>query len=599
VLPGQSVALTWASTNTTSCTASDGWTGTKATSGTETSPAITASTTFTLTCSGAAGSTPATKSVAVSVTPVQAGNVVISGLITFDRIPFKSVGQGLDPNQPVESPARQVTVEALDASNGVVATTSTNSAGSYALSVTQNTQVKIRAKAQMTKTDTAPTWDFKVLNNTNGDALYAIDGALATSGTAASVRNLRAASGWTGTTYVNAQRAAAAFAILDTVYKAKELVRSAVPDTVFPALSLFWSFNNKSSDSFCPDTGDILTSVYFGFDTGDTDECSPAQPGVDGIYILGDYASGGGDTDEFDQHVVAHEFGHYLEDKFSRTDSIGGMHQVGDKLDLRVAFGEGWGDAFSGMALNDPQYKDSQSGVTAQTGFNLESDTDSVEGSYAESSVFQFLWDLFDDATESGDSVNLGFAPIWATFIGPEKTTDALTSIYSYSTALISANTSQASAIRALLTREEIAGNNAFGANETNFANSTATLSPIYTPLTLGAGGVSVCGTRQFGTGNKLGNRRFLTFDLATSRAVRIDVVGEVAGTPDADPDIGLWRRGLIALADNTGKTESLTTGTLTAGTYVIEVADFSHIDTGTPASRRGDTCMTVSVTGL
>ena len=32
----------------------------------------------------------------------------------------------------------------------------------------------------------------------------------------------------------------------------------------------------------------------------------------------------GTDTDEFDQHVIAHEFGHYIEHNFSRADNIGG-----------------------------------------------------------------------------------------------------------------------------------------------------------------------------------------------------------------------------------------------------------------------------------
>jgi hypothetical protein len=550
-------------------------------------------------CGGGGGDGP------TGGTPTPPGQTVtISGKITFDRIPFKTAlnAVGLDPNQPVESPARGVVVEALSASS-TLASTTTDTSGNYSLSVPVSTQVKIRAKAQMTKTGTAPTWDFKVLNNTNSDALYALDGSFADSGTAASTRNLRAASGWNGTTYVDANRSAAPFAILDTVYKAQQLVLSAVPATAFPALSLFWSSKNTSSDSFCPDTGNILTSVYFGFDAGDTDDCATPQAGVDGIYILGDFASGNGDTDEFDQHVIAHEFGHYLEDKFSRTDSIGGNHSIGDLLDLRVAFGEGWGDAFSGMALNDPVYKDSQSGVNAQTGFNLDADNSGQKGSYSEASVFQFLWDVFDAGTESGDTVALGFTPIWNTFIGAEKTTTALTSIYSFSSALIADNSSAASGIRALLNREQIFGTDAFASGETNFAGKTTppnTLDPLYTTITLGSS-VQVCGTRDFGTNNKLGNRRFLRLDLATSRALQITAIGPATVVPvAADPDIGLWGRGYIARSEAEGVTETFNTAVLSAGTYIIEVGEFSHIDpSNVPnSSRRGDTCMTVNVSG-
>lgn len=523
--------------------------------------------------------------------------VTISGKITFDRVPFKTAGNGLNLNARVESPARLVVVEAVGTGESILSSTSTDTAGNYSLTVPGSTPVRIRAKAQMQKTGTAPTWDFRVLNNANSDALYAIEGTTADSGTANSTRNLRAESGWNGSSYA-AARAAAPFAILDTAYKARELVLSAAADTAFPALDLYWSPSNKQSASFCPDDGDILTSVYFAFSSNDTDDCTPAQPGRSGIYILGDFANGGGDTDEFDEHVIAHEFGHYIEDKFSRADSIGGDHSLGDRLDLRVAFGEGWGDAFGGMVLNDPAYRDSQNGQGGETGFNMEADgTDSNEGWYSEASVGQILWDIFDAGTESGDTVNLGFAPIFAAITGAQKTTEALTSIYSFASALIASNSSAAAGIRALLTREEIASDNTFGTGETNFATK-ALLDPTYTTITLNGASVSVCGTVAFGTYNKLGNRRFLRLDLATSRSVQISAQGEATGTPAADPDIGLWRRGLIGASQEVGTTEIFNTSVLAAGTYIIEVADFSHIDSGNSAARRGDTCMTVTVAG-
>jgi len=49
---GGTVTLRWSSTNTDSCTASGGWSGSQPTSGTATSAAITSATTFTLTCTG-------------------------------------------------------------------------------------------------------------------------------------------------------------------------------------------------------------------------------------------------------------------------------------------------------------------------------------------------------------------------------------------------------------------------------------------------------------------------------------------------------------------------------------------------------------------
>jgi len=65
VTSGATTTLTWSSTDTTGCTASGGWSGALATSGTQTSNALTASTTFKLSCSGAGGT--ASRSVTVSV----------------------------------------------------------------------------------------------------------------------------------------------------------------------------------------------------------------------------------------------------------------------------------------------------------------------------------------------------------------------------------------------------------------------------------------------------------------------------------------------------------------------------------------------------
>lgn len=63
VAPGSSVELTWSSSNTTECTASGGWSGSRPTQGRATVGPLNDSTTFTLSCSGAAGSAMAMASV--------------------------------------------------------------------------------------------------------------------------------------------------------------------------------------------------------------------------------------------------------------------------------------------------------------------------------------------------------------------------------------------------------------------------------------------------------------------------------------------------------------------------------------------------------
>src|SRR5262249_37520210 len=118
--------------------------------------------------------------------------------------------------------------------------------------------------------------------------------------------------------------------------------------------------------------------------------------------------------------------------------SIGGEHGAGDKLDLRVAFSEGWGDAFAGIALGDPVYRDSVSGLSADVNFNLEQDDMrfSDGGWFSETSVGEILWDAYDSTNDGVDNLSLGFGPLFTAMTGGQRTTPALTSIFSFLEAL-------------------------------------------------------------------------------------------------------------------------------------------------------------------
>jgi hypothetical protein len=379
------------------------------------------------------------------------------------------------------------------------------------------------------------------------------------------------------------------------VYRAKELILSASAGESFPALSLFWSPNNRASvGAFCPDNGDIGTTFYIG--SGSSDQCTVSRALPAGIYVLGDFANGNGDTDEFDQNVLAHEFGHYVEAQFSRSDSVGGLHTMGNRLDLRVAFGEGWGNAYSAMVMNDPVYRDSFAGISEDFSFSLEADaagSGNPEGWFSEFSAGEILWDVFDPANEPGDNVALGFAPIFSVMTGAQVTTDALTSIYSFAAALRSANGAAAADITTLLNGESIAGNDAFGSNETNNGGDPTVL-PVYGSLALNSQ-VAVCSTSVAGSedANKLGNRKFLRFDNETARAVTIQAVG-ITGSVTQDPDIFVHRQGeLVAVGEATGNTETISQQPLVPGTHIIEVYDFNVTGTNFPPR-----CMNVSIQG-
>jgi hypothetical protein len=73
VASGSTVDIIWSTQNATKCTASGGWSGPQAMSGTVTSAALMTDTTFTLTCEGAAGWSPQSKSASVTVTSPSSG----------------------------------------------------------------------------------------------------------------------------------------------------------------------------------------------------------------------------------------------------------------------------------------------------------------------------------------------------------------------------------------------------------------------------------------------------------------------------------------------------------------------------------------------
>ena len=90
VSSGGTVTLTWSSTNATACTATGGWSGALATSGTQTSSAITSSTTFTLGCTGDGGTT--SQSVSVGVTQPSPGGKGGGGAVDVSLIALLTFG---------------------------------------------------------------------------------------------------------------------------------------------------------------------------------------------------------------------------------------------------------------------------------------------------------------------------------------------------------------------------------------------------------------------------------------------------------------------------------------------------------------------------
>jgi len=561
-----------------------------------------------------------TRVVTVTVGPPPA-SVSVTGRITFERVPFLPVLQeGLNYPGTFAAPAREIEVELLQAATGaVLATAMTDTNGNYALTAAPNTDVRVRAKAlsRVNGTSARPAaWDLRVLNNTNGNALYVLDSSVFNTGAADVTRNLTATTGWGGGfagTYTGV-RAAAPFAVLDTLYSATHFVIAQGDTTLqLPPLKAFWSAQNRPSEGD-PADGNIGTTLYG----------TAGSIGNDiGIYILG---AENNDTDEFDQHVLAHEYQHFLEDAISRTDSIGGAHSLGERLDMRVAFSEGFANAYSAMVLDDPLYRDSFG--TAQGSdfsFNIENDAFSAPGWYSEASIHRIVWDLYDAANDAADSdgVTIGYGPMFDVFRAELRSDVPLTSLFAFIPALKQRPSMPIAAIDVRVEAEGVPGTsfgidaqnmNAYATTETHSSVALASADlvlPVFSDIVLNGPSVRLCGDAEVtapdggvvpGVYNKLANRRFLRFTVPSARVIDIRVTCNVSdptcvGLPEPDPDLVLSQgRDLQIIGIETGVTERLQTN-VQAGEHVLEIYEYSHIDNAA-VDRRGRTCMTVNITG-
>jgi len=494
----------------------------------------------------------------------------IIGKVTYDRVPVQIDSMGsaaLNYAGTYREAGKNLVVKAINENEEVVAETTTNNEGEYALYVPKNIPVKIRVYARMYKKGV---WDVSVVDNTNMKSLYTIEGGFYNSGEQTTKRDLHAPSGWDGQSY-SGVRSAAPFAILDSINTIMQKMVQANPKIVFPQLTVNWSVNNVSVGG---DTslGQIGTSSY----TADNGE----------MWILGDANA---DTDEYDDHIIIHEWSHFFEDKFSRSDSIGGGHSAGDTLDIRVAFGEGFANGMSAIATDNPVYFDT-SGFNQASGWNMniESAPQENPGWFSEASVQRIMYDLYDSNNEGADQITLGFRPIFNTLIDKERNAKAFTSIFTFIHGLKSENPSESSYIDQVVSSEQISPiTDEYGSYRSNRANGLLT-HPIYRDLQVGSRVVQ-CNKNTYGVYNKLGNRTFMKVHIDHDGIYTFEA-NPYGYATYGDPDIVLYEtvypfemKGMSPLE---GENSDALTLNLKKGDYIAEVYDSSY----------NNTCFTISL---
>jgi len=506
--------------------------------------------------------------------------VVVSGNLTFERVPLNPATNGLDYDNSFREPIRGASVQLLSANGSVLQSTQADDAGRYSFTVAANTQARINVRAELLETG-ANDFDVQVLDNTSSNALYTLQGSLESVGnTSTQTRDLFAPSGWDGTSY-SATRAAAPFALLDTIYGSLQDFIAIDPNINFPAFDVLWSINNR------PERGDVSE--------GEIGSSSfTISQGVPTIRIVG---QANNDTDEYDPHVVTHEFGHYIENQLSRSDSLGGPHSLSNRLDPRVAFSEGWGNALSGILTNDPIYRDS--GGQSQSrgfGFNIENNNFRNPGWYSEASVQSILYDIFDNRNDGADQISFGLSPLYETFISDTyQSVDVAATLYSYLDILERESGIDIEAIRALKRGQQIFGTGPLGVGETN-NGGLATNLPVYRPIAADGNPVTICSVNDNGIFNRLGNRLFLEFNVSTRSNFNFDMQ-RISGPTGRDPDFRIFNRGRVIAGgispDRDRETASIT---LNPGQYMISALDDFNIRINDEDETGADSCFNLTI---
>jgi len=473
--------------------------------------------------------------------------IEISGTVHYERVHAKNSGSSsfLDYSDITQETAKQVVVLAIDRSNNLVDSTSTNNQGNYTLSnIPSNSDIKIRVYAKMEKPNR---WNIKVIDNSNSDALYGMDGSFSNSGFSNSVRNLTAPA---------SNKTSPPFAILDSIYLAMNKIYAVDSTVNFPALKVNWSVNN------------INTGTYYD--------------GLDNIVLQGDQQ---GDSDEYDDHIVIHEWGHYFEKNFSRADNIGGAHGSNEHVDIRVAFGEGFGNALSAIVTDDPLYFD----TFGNNGWNMniEQAVHETPGWFSEASIQRILYDLYDSNNDGKDTLSLGFKPIYETLIHGQRNSQAFTSIFSFITELKKANANATSKIDDITANEDIATiENIYGTNR--ISNVQEGSLPLYTQLSVNKSLGNICTYNYYGVYNKLANHKYVRFTINKNDTYPIQV--KQSNGSSSDPEFTLFKTSPF---ENVSTNESGKAGieqtnlALTSGDYLLDIYDSSSIDKA---------CFTVSI---
>ncbi|MCB0420735.1 MAG: hypothetical protein KDD61_07050 [Bdellovibrionales bacterium] len=342
--------------------------------------------------------------------------VTISGKAIYQARQLTGSGLGAPG---AGAPVRYAEVRVTDSAGNVSQCAETNANGDFSFSLPQNSatytiSVNARANNSFGK--------VSVLNKPELNQVY----ALTTSVTADSTKSVG-----TMTAAGTGNILAGAFNIYDQIIQTNDYLRTHVGTcpfsgcqafTVAPKVQAYWEKGFNPMDYFGSNLGGV--SYYL--------------PGYSRLFILGGINGDTDttDTDHFDNSVIIHEYGHFIEDVLTKSDSPGGSHNGNGVIDPRLAWGEGWGNFIQAAVQNDPRYIDTVGNVDGTPDFALYIDLESPdpqcggafpppvcdipenpgEGNFREFEITRFLWDIIDtnsDDAPNAESITGGFPELW------------------------------------------------------------------------------------------------------------------------------------------------------------------------------------------
>jgi hypothetical protein len=313
--------------------------------------------------------------------PGTGNSINLSGSIRYEDKAYDNSGF---TGATIFRPVRFATVEAVRCSDSqVLSGAATDSSGGYSLVFTNTGTAGVYLRI------IADTGNTEIKNSTTDNAIYSVKSGR--------IDDSKGSSFTANIDITVSSGAGGAFNVLDVLTDGILYLKGLVA-TNPPLLTAFWQTNSCDGTYF--DSSDNSIHLLGG------GSCPPDSFGNPGPF---------GDTDEYDDDIILHEFGHFVASSFSRDDSPGGRHTLGDNTeDIRLAWSEGWAHFLSSAIRGVSSQTDTV--LSTASSFEIEGPSPLASSTIyttSEVSVATFLWDIFDSANEAFDGLSLNITPIW------------------------------------------------------------------------------------------------------------------------------------------------------------------------------------------